>query len=90
MSKEIRYTRKLGLALARRARISSQTNRYHVVSSFNKPGWSIVREGSVRATKAFDTKQAAISYVRKSFSNLISEIVVHRKDGMVENIIALK
>ena len=88
MAKELRYTAKLGRAVAKKARVSNHGKRYHVVSSFNTSGWSVVQEGTVRTIKGFGTKQAAISYARKS-NDLISQVVVHGKDGRIQNIIAL-
>ena len=90
MAKELRYTPKLGRAVAREARISGKPKRYHIVSSFNGPGWSIVREGAVRSSKGFSTKQAAISYAKKSPNKSIFEVVIHGKDGGVQNVISLK
>jgi len=90
MAKVLRYTPKLGRAVAAKAIISGKPKRYHIISTFNRPGWSMVYEGALRSSKNFSTKQAAISYAKKSPNKSISEIIVHDKDGGIQNIIPLK
>jgi uncharacterized protein DUF2188 len=89
MRKPLRYTKKLSLAVVKMAEISA-AKTYHIISTFNRPGWSIVPGGKDRALRRFETKQAAISYAKNFSNSSISKLIVHNKDGGVENIIALK
>ena len=87
MGRYVRYTKELGRKVANGARSSGR--RYHVVSSFNRPGWSVIAEGAGRTYKGFRTKQEAISFAKQSNRNSLIEVVVHNKDGYIQDVIAL-
>jgi hypothetical protein len=89
MAKAVKYSKKLGLKVAKSAKISGRPKRYHIISSFNNPGWNVVNEGAVKSLRGFRTKREAISYARKSSNESISEVVVHGKDGRIQNVISL-
>lgn len=80
------YTRRLGRVVAKDAR-SRRVRRVHIISSISNNGWSVVNEGSVRPIKAFSTKKEAVSYATKAGSKSISEVVIHKKDGNIQDII---
>ena len=48
-----------------------------------KGGWSVRKGGAERAWKNFDTKSEAVEYGRKLARERQSELVVHRRDGLV-------
>lgn len=54
----------------------------HVVASING-GWSVRTTGSGRAEKIFVTKDEAVRYGRQVARHRGSELVIHRKDGLV-------
>jgi len=54
----------------------------HVVASIGG-GWSVRKTGSDRAEKTFGTKDEAVRYGRKVARERNTELVVHRKDGMI-------
>lgn len=54
----------------------------HVVASVHG-GWSVRKTGSERAEKTFSTKGEAVQYGRKMARARSSELVVHRKDGLI-------
>lgn len=88
MAKVIRYTERLGKEVAKKW--ADRRRRYHVISSFNKPGWSVVYEGAFRPVRqGFRTQQAAVSYA-KAKSKTASEVVVHDKQGRIKDIVVLK
>ena len=47
-------------------------------------GWSVKRTGAVRASRNFDLKAAAVDYGRKVSRSERSELVIHRKDGTIQ------
>ena len=51
--------------------------------------WILKTQGSVRAQKAFSSKESAIQFARKetNIKNSAKQIIVHRKDGSIEEII---
>lgn len=59
-------------------------NTQHVVPNPNG-GWSVKKGGASRATKTFNTQQAAISYARKVSRNQGSELYVHKRDGTIRS-----
>lgn len=63
------------------------TNRKstHIVPGFNG-GWAVKDEGSVRATRVFETKEEALSWVRKESVKSRSEVVIHKRDGTIASI----
>lgn len=56
----------------------------HVVPNPNG-GWSVKKGGSLKATKSFDKKTSAVSYGRAVAKNQNAELVVHKKDGTIQN-----
>jgi Uncharacterized protein conserved in bacteria (DUF2188) len=54
----------------------------HVIASING-GWSVRKTGSERAEKTFDTKDEAVRYGRKLARARSSDLVIHRRDGLV-------
>lgn len=57
---------------------------YHVVALSG--AWAVKKEGSLRARKIFDSKAKAEDWARAVSQQTGSELVIHRKDGMVEKI----
>lgn len=55
---------------------------HHVVPGING-GWSVKKEGSVRASRHFETKEAAESWGRTQSIRDRSELVIHRRDGTI-------
>lgn len=60
---------------------STNNGRVHVVPS--KDGWAVKKEGAKRATVIKTTKEGAV----KAANNLktVVRIVVHKKDGTIQN-----
>jgi len=56
---------------------------YHVIANPDG-GWNVVKAGSERATKHFETKKAAIEYAREVSKNRHSDLFIHKKDGMIQ------
>lgn len=56
---------------------------HHVVPGPNG-GWNVVKGGSSRASKHFNSKTDAISWGREVSRNQGSEFVIHKKDGTIE------
>jgi hypothetical protein len=57
---------------------------HHVVLNPNG-GWSVIRTGASRATKRFARKQDAIDWASLRSRQDGSELIVHKRDGMVES-----
>lgn len=55
--------------------------RTHVVKRGS--GWAVKKEGSLRATRVYSTKEQAIKGAEK---NLIlgSDVVIHKEDGSIQ------
>ncbi|MBQ9175510.1 MAG: DUF2188 domain-containing protein [Bacteroidaceae bacterium] len=53
----------------------------HVVHSRGE--WKVRREGSLRASKVFDTKRAAVDYGRKIGRDSRVELFIHNVDGRI-------
>ena len=47
-------------------------------------GWTVKKAGAERASKKFDQKTAAVDYGRKVSKSERSELVIHRKDGTIQ------
>jgi hypothetical protein len=75
------YTKKLGSAVAKATRRNA--GRYHVISR-DSNRWAVVSEGSVRATKAFDTRRAAILFAKKAAMEKTGEVYIHGRRGDIE------
>lgn len=59
-------------------------NSYHVIPAMNG-GWNVLKRGSSRASKHFDTRQGAIEYGRALSQRNRSLFVIHKWDGTVES-----
>jgi hypothetical protein len=57
---------------------------HHVVLNPNG-GWSVIRTGASRATKRFARKQDAVDWASRQSGKDGSDLVVHKRDGMVES-----
>lgn len=57
---------------------------HHVVPA-SDGGWNVKKGGSEKASKHFDKKVEAIDYGRKVSKNQESELVIHKKDGRIQN-----
>lgn len=57
---------------------------HHVVPN-PEGGWSVKKGGSEKASKNFETKDPAIDYARKISRNQNSELIIHKKDGSIQN-----
>ena len=55
----------------------------HVVHS--QGDWKVRREGSLKASKVFDTKAAAVAYGRRVGRNERLELYIHNMDGRIAN-----
>jgi hypothetical protein len=47
-------------------------------------GWNVRKAGAERASKNFDQKTAAVDYGRRVSKAERSELVIHRRDGTVQ------
>jgi hypothetical protein len=59
-------------------------NSQHVIPHLDG-GWSVVKDGSIRSTRRFDTQKAAISYARRLSKAQGSELYVHGRDGLIRS-----
>jgi len=57
---------------------------HHVVPT-PENDWKVIKGGSEKAIKLFDTKQKAIEYARTISQNQGTELVIHKKDGTIQN-----
>ena len=57
---------------------------HHVVPALDG-GWSVKRGGSVRASRHFETKEAAESWARRVSRKEGSDLVIHKWDGTIES-----
>ncbi len=55
----------------------------HVVPS--EGGWTVRREGAIRATKRFDTQADALKWARQSAAKEQTDLVVHGRDGKIRS-----
>jgi hypothetical protein len=53
----------------------------HHVMRDPRGGWSVVRGGSDRASRHFETKGAAIEWGRQVSQNQGTQFVIHRENG---------
>lgn len=89
MAKTITYTKKLGALVAKRARAKASA-RFHVISSTEKNGWSVVSENSARSIRRFSSQKAAISFAKKyAQPKSIDKVIVHDRYGRVQNVITI-
>jgi hypothetical protein len=57
---------------------------HHVVPN-SDGGWDLKKGGGERAIKHFDIKQDAVDFGRVVSKNQESELIVHKKDGTIQN-----
>ena len=77
------YTKALGKAVAQQAK--GFNRKYHVIP-FKSGAWNVVAEGSIRAARTFDTKEAALTFAKSNAKTLgLGQVVVHGRDGRVSN-----
>ena len=58
---------------------------HHVVPGGDSGGWDIKKGGGQKSIKHFDTKQDAVKHAREISKNQKSELIVHKKDGTIQN-----
>ena len=56
----------------------------HVVPN-SEGTWSVKKGGAVKATKSFTNKAEAEEYGRRVAINQKAELVIHKKDGTIQN-----
>lgn len=61
------------------------TRKSHHVVPNAEGGWDVKKGGSERPIKHIDTKAAAVDYAREVSRNQESELVIHKKDGRIQN-----
>jgi Uncharacterized protein conserved in bacteria (DUF2188) len=89
-SRIITYTPSLGRVIAKGAK-RSRIGRFHVISSISdEDKWSLVSEGSTKPIRDFTTKDAAVSFVRKSDVGRIGYVVIHSRDGRIQDRVTLQ
>jgi hypothetical protein len=54
----------------------------HVVPN-SKGGWNVKKGGAEKASRHFDTQEEAINYAVGVSKNQKSELLIHRKDGVI-------
>jgi hypothetical protein len=59
-------------------------NSYHVIP-VQDGSWGVKRGGASRASKIFDVKNDAVVFGRQLSSTTNSTLVIHRKDGTIQN-----
>lgn len=64
---------------------TNTTNNQHVVPY--KENWAIRKEGSDGVTATFDTQEEAIARAKEIARNYDSNVVIHRKDGTIRDVI---
>jgi len=57
--------------------------RQHVVPN-KSGGWSVRREGALRVTKSFASKQEAVTYAKNAAKEHHGELVIHGADGLIK------
>lgn len=55
----------------------------HVITS-KKGGWDVKRDGAVKASGHFDTKDEAIEFAEKEGKRYNVEVFIHSEDGKIE------
>ncbi|WP_037030027.1 DUF2188 domain-containing protein [Psychrilyobacter atlanticus] len=62
--------------------VKANVSIQHVMPNL-KGGWSVKKDGSLRATKTFKEVKEAILYAEKIAINQKGDIIVHKKNGAV-------
>ena len=60
-------------------------NERHVVPNSERGGWDSKRENAERASKHFEKKEDAMVWSRNMAKREGSELIPHKKDGMIQN-----
>lgn len=55
----------------------------HVVPS--SVGWAVKKDGAMRASRTFETKDKAIEYGRELSKSEKTELYIHKSNGMIQN-----
>lgn len=74
------------LAAEFRKAAASNNGRVHIVPS--KSGWSVKKEGNLKATAVRKTKKDAITVARTLQS--AERIIIHKKDGTIQKNSAIR
>ena len=56
---------------------------HHVIPS-PRGGWSVLKGGSRRASRRFDTKKQAVDYGRRLSRRQGTAFYIHRRDGTIQ------
>jgi len=56
---------------------------HHIVPN-PEGGWDLKKGGGIKSIKHFDRKDEAITFTRKISQNQDSELVIHGKDGKIQ------
>lgn len=64
----------------------SATNNQHVVPY--KDYWAVKKEGSDDITESFETQEEAIQRAKEIARNYNSNVVIHRKDGTIRDVVS--
>lgn len=57
----------------------------HIVPNTDRGGWDSKRENAERASKHFETKQAAMDWSIPKAKKEGSELIPHKRDGKIQN-----
>lgn len=57
---------------------------YHVLP-VQDGGWKVKKGGAARASKRFEEKDDAINFAKNLSSSYNTQLVIHRKDGSIQN-----
>jgi hypothetical protein len=57
---------------------------HHVIPA-PRGGWNVRRGGAERASRHFDTQKDAIDWAREVSINQKSELVIHKRDGTIQD-----
>ena len=83
MARKSLYTRKLGVAVARSARVLPP-RKYHVISG-NAKKWTVVPEGRVHPVRIFPTQNEAVQYASQTASKKAGEVIIHERTGQIKD-----
>jgi uncharacterized protein YcnI len=57
---------------------------HHVIPS-PKGGWSVIKSSSKKASKSFKNKEKAVEWGKEVSKNQKTELIIHKKDGTVQD-----
>lgn len=69
--------------LLRQPELRMEKKSVHVVPS-SKSGWIVKNGGASKASKNFNDKSTAVEWARDRSRSKGSELVIHRRDGMIQ------